>query len=392
MAKAEYRQLHNSLLERLRTRHLLESPGVEAAFTGVPRHLFLPQFDPAIVYQDEAISLKVGTSGETLSSSSQPTMMAIMLKQLQLAAGMNVLEIGTASGYNAALMKHVVGENGHVTSVEIDRELAEQARDNLSQAGYSDVLVVDRDAVSGYEPRAQYDRILATAGVWDVPRKWPQQLRDDGRLVVPIWLDGVQVSAAFVAQPDGTFLSIDNRPCAFVYLQGLAAGPRVRKRVGSTSMEILADDVDKIDTAALHLLISDDLEIHRLGGNLKREDFWFDFQLFLMLNEPPRYVFAVYAIPPGETAYGMEGSGILLFTPTSVAFAAYEASGTVQCYGGAAAFLKMQSIFEQWRKQKDALLDRMRLRLIPKTLGKPTGTTGKVFARNDHFLHVWLDE
>ena len=93
-------------------------------------------------------------------------MMAIMLQQLGLGAGMNVLEIGTASGYNAALIKHVLGEHGHVTSLEIDRDLAEQARENLYSAGYSDVPVVNRDGVSGYEPRAQYDRIIATAGVW----------------------------------------------------------------------------------------------------------------------------------------------------------------------------------------------------------------------------------
>ena len=243
----------------------------------------------------------------------------------------------------------------------------------------------------GYEPRAQYDRILATARRLDVPRKWLQQLRADGRLVVPIWLDGVQVSAAFVPQPDWTCLSVDNRPCAFVYLQGLAAGPDVRKRIGGAYLEVIADDVDKIDTAALHLLLSEDVEIQRLGKRLRPEEFWYGLQLYLMMREPPRYVFAVYAIPEGETAYGMAGNGILLFRPNSAALAAYDDGGVVRCYGGAAAFLKLQRLFDEWLALKGALVDRLSLRLIPLDMGQPPVQKGKLFRRKDHYLHVWLD-
>ncbi|MCY4017854.1 MAG: hypothetical protein OXG39_00455 [Chloroflexi bacterium] len=391
MSEPEFRQLQSKLLRELRSSQLLADPDIEAAFSDIPRHLFLPQFDLTTVYQDKAIALKVSPSGETLSSSSQPTMMAIMLQQLRLAPDMNVLEIGTASGYNAAILSQIVGAGGYTTTLEIDRELAEEARSNLLRAGFGKVLVVDCDAAGGYEPRAQYDRILATAGVWDVPRKWLQQLRADGRLVVPIWLDGVQVSAAFIPQPDGTYLSVDNRPCAFVYLQGLAAGPDVRKRVGGAYLEVIADDVDKIDTAALHLLLSEEVEIQRLGKHLRPEDFWYGLQLYLMMHEPPRYIFAVYAIPEGEMAYGMSGNGILLFRPNSAVFAAYDDGGVVRCYGGAAAFLKLQALFEDWLSLEGALVDRLSLQLIPLDMGEPVIQTGKLFRRKDHYLHVWLD-
>ena len=384
-------ELHSELVEQLRQKQLLSDPGVEKAFAAVPRHLFLPRIDPREVYLDRAIALSTSASGVTHSSASQPTMMAIMLGQLDLRAGMNVLEIGAASGYNAALIRHIVGARGHVTSLEIDLELAEAAQNHLHGAGFSDVLVVNRDGVSGYEPRAQYDRIIATAGIWDVPVYWLRQLRAEGKLVAPFWLDGVQMSAAFDQQADGSWLSRDNRPCAFVYLQGLAAGPRIRKRVGSTSLEILADEVDKIDTAALHALISDDLEMQHLGANPQPEDFWFGFQLYLMLNEPQHYVFAVYAIPDGETAYGMEGKGVLLFTPNSVAFAPYEGGGSVFSYGSGAAFMEMQALYDDWKAVEDTLLERMRLRLIPISNGEPTMTRGKLFTRKDHYLHVWQD-
>ncbi len=391
MAEPEFRQLQSKLLAQLRSRQLLADPDIDAAFSAIPRHFFLPQHDLTTVYQDKAIALRLSPSGETLSSSSQPTMMAIMLQQLRLAPDMNVLEIGAASGYNAAILKHIVGAGGYTTSLEIDRELAEDARNNLLRAGYGKVLVVDCDAVGGYEPRAQYDRILATAGVWDVPRKWLRQLRADGRLVVPIWLDGVQVSAAFLPQPDGTYLSVDNRPCAFVYLQGLAAGPELRKKIGGAHLEVIADDVEKIDTAALHLLLSEAGEIQRLGKHLEPEEFWYGLQLYLLLREPPRYVFAVYAIPEGEMAYGMTGNGILLFRPNSAVFAAYNDGGVARCFGGAAAFLKLQALFDDWLSLEGALVDRLSLRLIPLDQGEPVIQRGKLFRRKDHYLHVWLD-
>lgn len=384
-------QLHQTLVEHLRQKNLFDNPSVDRAFTSIPRHLFLPHLPPEQAYQDNAIPLKYDGSGEMLSSSSQPTMMAIMFQQLALEQGMNVLEIGTASGYNAALMKYVVGANGHVTSLEIDNELANQAQDNLANAGYSNVNVVNTDAVNGYSPRAQYDRIVSTVGVWDIPSKWLQQLKNQGRLVVPIWLDGVQVSAAFIPQADGTYLSVDNRPCAFVYLRGVAAGPRVRKQVGSTSMTFLADEVDKIDTVALHLLVSDDHEIHTLGSHLNAEDYWYGFQLHMMLNEPDKHVFAVYAIPNGQKAYGMEGNGIVLFAPASVAFAGYKDGGSVHSFGGADAYLEMQSQFKQWVAMGRPSSDSLHLRLVPRQLDKPNITNGKVYTRKDHYLHVWRD-
>ena len=391
MSESDLDHLRGSLSADLRRKNLLDAPGLEAAFEAIPRHVFLPNCSPASVYKDEAIVLKTSPPGEVLSSSSQPSVMAVMLSQLALTRGMNVMEIGAASGYNAALMRHMVGAEGFVTTLEIDRELCEQARDNLLQSGYGDVLVVERDGISGYEPRAQYDRIVATAGVWDVPRQWLQQLRPAGRLVVPIWLDGIQVSAAFVAQPDGALLSTENRACAFVYLQGLGAGPRVRKRVGSTALEILADDVEKIDTAALHLLLSEDCEVHRLGKHLRPEAIWYGLQLFVMLHEPPDYVFAVYAIPPGLSAYGMSGNGILLFTPTSAAFAAYDEGGLVRSFAGSSAILELQRLYDCWRNTPGELLQRLRLRLIPKELGAPEDDIGKVYTRRDHHLQIWLD-
>src|SRR5574338_1102375 len=132
---------HESLIAALKEADLLNDPRMEKAFRDVPRHFFLPDLPPEQVYVDDAVPIKRDESGGVVSSSSQPSMMAIMLNQLRLYEGCNVLEIGAGTGYNAAIMQQIVGMAGNVTTIEIDREVALKAEDNLSRAGMSDVNV-----------------------------------------------------------------------------------------------------------------------------------------------------------------------------------------------------------------------------------------------------------
>jgi protein-L-isoaspartate(D-aspartate) O-methyltransferase len=383
--------LMKALLDNLRRKGVLNSPGVEAAFKAVPRHLFLPNVPLDKVYLDEAIPLKHDPTGMLISSSSQPTMMAIMLDQAQLTPGLNVLEIGTASGYNAALIQHLVGDGGYVTSIELDSDLAKQAILNLQRANMSHVKVVQGDGATGYAPRAEYDRIIATVGVWDVPMLWWQQLKPQGRLIVPIWIDGVQVSAVFVLQPDGTYLSVDNRPCAFVYLRGEHSVPELRKQVGA-AMYILGDDIRHLDMATMHLLLSYDHEMCHLESPLSAQEYWNGFQLYLMLNEPRDFVFAVFAVAEGHKAYGMDGQGIALISRNAATFATYHEKGDTHCFGGVEAFLAMQEQLDGWHSDGQPGIAQLRLRLIPMPHGEPTIERGKLYTRRDHYLHVWLED
>jgi len=102
------------LVTELRHRGSGLSRSVQNAFARVPRHVFVPEVGPAAAYRDEAFVIKCGPDGMPVSSSSQPAMMAIMLDQLGLRPGHRVLEIGTGSGYNAAVMAAVVGPDGEV--------------------------------------------------------------------------------------------------------------------------------------------------------------------------------------------------------------------------------------------------------------------------------------
>ena len=164
------------LRERL-VAEVLQTSGIRderiaAALRDVPRHLFLPHLPPEDAYLDDAIVTKRDADGQPISSSSQPAIMAIMLDQLTLAPGQRVLEIGAGTGYNAALMRHIVGPSGTVVSVDIDEDVADRARGHLASAGYPDVTVVAADGAEGYPPGAPYDRVIATVGVSDLAPAW----------------------------------------------------------------------------------------------------------------------------------------------------------------------------------------------------------------------------
>ena len=199
---------------------------IAAALRDVPRHLFLPHLPPEETYLDDAIVTKRDAEGQPISSSSQPAIMAIMLDQLTLAPGQRVLEIGAGTGYNAALMKHIVGPSGAVISVDIEADVAEAARGHLASAGYPDVTVVAADGADGYPPGAPYDRVIATVGVSDLAPAWLQQAGPGARIVVPLDVRGSQLAVAFGrAGSGGHWVSRSIAPCGFMRMRGSLAGP-----------------------------------------------------------------------------------------------------------------------------------------------------------------------
>lgn len=184
------------------------------AFLAMPRHLFVPSviWDDAIdgsggltsrrrdddltgwlatAYANEAIVTQVddGATPETgrgqriTSSISKPSIVAGMLGHLQVQPGMRVLEIGTGTGWNAALLAHMVGEQ-NVTTIEVDAELAERALKALAEAGVPPTVVTG-DGADGYPPGAPFDRVIVTASVRDVPYSWVAQTRPGGVILTP---------------------------------------------------------------------------------------------------------------------------------------------------------------------------------------------------------------
>jgi protein-L-isoaspartate(D-aspartate) O-methyltransferase len=381
-----------TLVEMLKRKGDLRDPGIEAAFLHVPRDIFLPGLPPEQVYADEAIVIKRDPDGTAASSSSQPSMMVIMLEQLQLHPGDNVLEIGTGTGYNAAIMQYLVRPTGKVTTIEYDKVIAHEARNNLQRAIMNDVTVVHGDGAQGFAPRASYDRIIATVGVWDVPRTWVRQLKLKGILVAPMWLEGLQYSAAFTVQPDGTLYSQDNRPCGFVRLRGAFSGPEVQVRVGSNALLLYSSDTAHIDPVALQVLLSADAESGHLGYALNPNEFTQSLLPFVLLHLPEHMIFASYAVPGEQQPYGIEGQGFALLMQGSACFVPLRSQGRVQSFGAADAFLITQDLIAAWSSAGRPSVEQMRIRLIPVEQNQPDITSGKLYHRQDHYLHVWLEE
>ncbi|MGH3855519.1 MAG: methyltransferase domain-containing protein [Pseudonocardiaceae bacterium] len=180
-----------------------------AAFTATPRELFIPDrawwvrdgevkisidrdADPQTwtraVYSNDAIVIQIDDgaldgAGESTSSASMPSVMLTMLAALDVEHGHRVLEIGTGTGYNAALLAHRLGAD-NVVSIEIDPEIAERARANLASLGCR-VTVITGDGASGYPSGGRYDRIIATCSVQSLPWAWVAQTRPGGVIVTP---------------------------------------------------------------------------------------------------------------------------------------------------------------------------------------------------------------
>jgi protein-L-isoaspartate(D-aspartate) O-methyltransferase len=120
------------------------------------------------------------------SSASMPRVVALMLQHLEVSGGEQVLEIGTGTGWNAALLAHRLGAE-RVTSIEVDPQIAANARTALSDAGFGEVTVVTGDGALGYPARVPYDRVIATVACTQMPYAWVEQTRPGGRIVAPSW-------------------------------------------------------------------------------------------------------------------------------------------------------------------------------------------------------------
>jgi protein-L-isoaspartate(D-aspartate) O-methyltransferase len=183
---------------------------VLAAMERVPRELFVPEKLRDRAYDDAA--LPIG-AGQTIS---QPYMVARISEALSLTGPERVLDVGTGSGYQAAVLAELAEE---VDTIERIPELAEQARANLAAAGYGRVRVHVGDGSRGLPERAPFDAIAVAAAAPELPRTLYDQLEPRGRLVVPVGRRGMQHLEVIVRSPEGPAV-LRSVPCRFVPLLG----------------------------------------------------------------------------------------------------------------------------------------------------------------------------
>jgi protein-L-isoaspartate(D-aspartate) O-methyltransferase len=370
--------------------HITSAP-VRDAFRAVPRERFVPAFARsdglAAVYRNDVVVTKKDEAGQAVSSSSAPSIMALMLEQLELEPGHRVLEVGAGTGYNAALIKHIVGARGRVVSIDIDPMTAREARVN-TRAGGATVRVVAGDGRRGYEGAAPYDRIISTASAKDVPRAWHRQLAKTGRVTVPLFLrDECYFPQAVV--------TLRKTPRGFESV-GVVAGGFMALRA---SADAAAPGVPHVDIRLRN--IGPERSIAMLSGESLRgfDDRSLRRVLALALGKGRRrriplrpsgaglLAHLALAGPSGRQAVGIRG----LVDARATSFA-YLRPGkehaTIVSAGGPWAERRLRSLVEDWRSRGSPQLEQLRIRI---TYGRTPPRAWRTQRRGSSFVSFdWL--
>jgi protein-L-isoaspartate(D-aspartate) O-methyltransferase len=204
--EAEIRATLERYVDELKAAGAIGPAAVERAFRTVQRHRLLetfyyrdggssrtvehdsgrPQRDHlALIYADTALATRY-IGGLPASSTSQASLVAKMLELLDLSEGLKVLEVGAGTGYNAALLAEIVGDQRLVITVDVLEDVVDQTRRLLAGAGYPRIQVLLRDGFEGVSEQAPFDRIVATVGCSDLSPHWAEQLAGDGAMLVPL--------------------------------------------------------------------------------------------------------------------------------------------------------------------------------------------------------------
>lgn len=212
MYTMSFEEKRHLLVDKLKRERRIITSEVEKAFLETPRELFVPDSQKKYAYVDTP--LEIG-NGQTISA---PHMVAIMVEELDLHIDQKVLEIGAGSGYHAAIVAKIIGNKGHVYTIDRFKTLAEYAKENLKNANIKNVIVETGDGSEGLPNYAPYDRIYVTCAAPDIPQPLVDQLKDPGKLMVPV--GRMMCNLKLVEKKENNLTTLDLGGCAFVPLVG----------------------------------------------------------------------------------------------------------------------------------------------------------------------------
>lgn len=214
------------------------SEATKKAFLETPRHSFIKRYriwpnetwheindhnleeHLSTLYSDKALIL-FGDDNENIPSTiSQPSLVLYMLDMLRLEPGHSVFELGAGSGWNAALMGHIVGPKGHVYSLEIIPEVAKTASGTIEALGLKNVSIIEGDGGEAYAAGAPYDRAMFTAGSFDLPHHFYEQIKEKGLLLIVFKVEGGADNLFLLRKTADHFEAIDSLGCGFVQMTG----------------------------------------------------------------------------------------------------------------------------------------------------------------------------
>ncbi len=201
--------------QQLRTRDIVDER-VLAAMERVPRHQFVESAIEEYAYEDRPLSIG---AGQTIS---QPYIVALMVQLLRVQPSYRILEVGTGSGYQAAVLSELSAD---VYTIEIIPSLAEEARTRLEALGYRNIHVRYGDGYEGWPEVAPFDGIVVAAGAPRIPLPLIEQLREGGRMAIPIGMAGGTQDLMLGEKRSGKFLVRSITPVLFVPLTGKGGAP-----------------------------------------------------------------------------------------------------------------------------------------------------------------------
>ena len=206
--------MKEELIKELQKR-IVKDPRIMEAFKSVPREHFVLSSHRNQAYEDRPLPI---LSGQTIS---QPSTVLMMTQALEIKEGMKILEIGSGSGYQAALLGKLVGTKGTVVSTEILPELVQFAQKNLDKVGIKNVSVVLHDGSSGYPSERFFDRIIVTASASEIPGPLVKQLKVNGVMVIPVGSFYSQSMLQVRKTKNGKLMTKNLGQFIFVPLQGM---------------------------------------------------------------------------------------------------------------------------------------------------------------------------
>lgn len=365
----EFKKLQEALVAQARASYKKDAPlsdRVISAFLETPRHEFVKRYrnygDDSwheirpenivehlpVIYQDQPIVIwgsnkdfgaKVGQS--FVSTISQPSFVLHMLDLLDLQAGQRVFELGTASGWNAALISRLVGPTGKVITTEIIPELAAEASHRLRQLGYSNIRVLSGDGADG-SPEDCFDRVAFTAGAFDFPRALFDQTRIGGLVLFVLKNKGGTDNLYLLRKHEDRFESEYSQACGFVPVTGKAHLSEMEEKELPAFLE-------------RYSLSKDPVKDERFWwGSAKKAYFsWYTAALrgFLSLSSN----FEAFQLDGGEEAFGWFEEGV-----KSLAVAR---SGQLLSYGTTKARDSLIDQIKLWIDVGMPTLSNMRLRI-----------------------------
>jgi len=333
------------------------SERVLAAFRAVPRHVFVSEVhvdipdggsktlvcDPRspskgaldFVYQDAALrQWRLCADGETrLSMNSLPSMTAQALTALEIEDGHRVLEVGAGTGYAAALLGHLVGHSGAVVSMEIVPEFAAAAQRTIAELGLDQVRLTEGDGALGYPSGAPFDRIMASVSLSQVRRAWLDQLRPQGKILLPLRLTPGGDVLIVLQEEGGDLIGRGIRSCGYQPLLG---------PYGYDEHEGLA--CTDSDSALKSLVERERESLDFIGAMVGDIEEALDFQFWLYLHDDWGALILNQA----------QGTlwPVALLDPSRTTLAAWRIGETrVRLYGGPEARGRFLAGYERWTQQ-----------------------------------------